>query len=154
MCHEAIIGLYERHACDFDRDRGRTLQEKAWLDRFLSDVRQPRTVLDIGCGMAEPIAQYLIEAGCHEQLLTSNGFSLRAHVDDDPECGEHTVWLASTAPLCDWQPTDTSRSLVPRGTVLFTTPLSFLQQRLLTERDNSSQIRTIQPHQQIVEWPR
>ena len=31
----------------------------------------------------------------YEQLLTSNGFSLRAHVDDDPECGEHTVWLAT-----------------------------------------------------------
>jgi trans-aconitate methyltransferase len=196
MCHEAIIGLYERHAWDFDRDRGRALQEKAWLDRFLSHVRQPRTVLDIGCGMAEPIARYIIEAGCHvvgvdsspsmirmcrarfpdaewlvadmralalhrrfdgvlawdsffhlhmdhqramfarfaahaapgaplmftsgpsegeaigsycderlyhaslnpaeyEQLLTSNGFSLRAHVEDDPECGEHTVWLAT-----------------------------------------------------------
>ena len=69
MCHEAIIGLYERHACDFDRDRGRTLQEKAWLDRFLSHVRQPRTVLDIGCGTAEPIARYLIEAGCQWSAL-------------------------------------------------------------------------------------
>jgi SAM-dependent methyltransferase len=63
MCSEAIVGLYERHAQDFDQDRSRLLQEKAWLDRFLSHVRSFGQVLDIGCGMAEPIARYVIEAG-------------------------------------------------------------------------------------------
>ena len=63
MCSDAIVGLYERHAADFDRDRGRSLFEKAWLDRFLSHVRPSGAVLDIGCGMAEPIARYVIEAG-------------------------------------------------------------------------------------------
>jgi SAM-dependent methyltransferase len=63
MCSDAIVDLYERHAQDFARDRSRLLQEKAWLDRFLSHVRPSGMVLDIGCGMAEPIAQYLIEAG-------------------------------------------------------------------------------------------
>ena len=63
MCNEDIIELYERHARDFDRDRSRSLQEQAWLDRFLGHVRPSGTVLDIGCGMAEPIARYVIEAG-------------------------------------------------------------------------------------------
>lgn len=195
-CDEAIVGLYERHARDFDRDRSRLLHEKAWLDRFLGHVRPEGTVLDVGCGMAEPIARYLIESGvrvvgvdssptliemcqarfpdaewcvgdmrqlalgrrfdgilawdsffhlhpdhqramlarftahavpgapllftsgpaegeaigsyCDEplyhasldpaeygRLLAANGFSVRAHVPDDPGCGHHTVWLAT-----------------------------------------------------------
>jgi 2-polyprenyl-3-methyl-5-hydroxy-6-metoxy-1,4-benzoquinol methylase len=199
VCDQTIIDLYERHAREFDRDRSRSLQEKAWLDKFLRYVRPSGTLLDIGCGMAEPIARYLIEAGfpivgidsstslieicrtrfpesewlvadmrqlaldrrfdgvlawdsffhlrmddqramfarfaahtlsgaplmftsgpsegeaigsyCgeplyhasldraeYEQLLAANGFSVRAYLSDDPECGEHTVWLATYAP--------------------------------------------------------
>jgi SAM-dependent methyltransferase len=63
MCWDAIIGIYERHAQDFDRERNRKLQEKAWLDSFLSHVRPAGVVLDIGCGMAEPIARYILESG-------------------------------------------------------------------------------------------
>lgn len=59
----AIIGLYERHARDFDRDRGRALWERTWLNRFLAFVPQGGTVLDLGCGMAEPIAAYLLDQG-------------------------------------------------------------------------------------------
>lgn len=196
VCHEGVIDFYERHAQDFDRDRGRSLQEKVWLDRFLSHVPPKGAVLDIGCGMAEPIARYVIEGGFHvvgidsslsmidmcrdrlpdaewlvadmrelalgrrfagilawdsffhlhtddqramfarfaaharpgaplmftsgpsegeaigscfgeslyhaslrpveyDRLLTSNGFSVRAYRADDPECDEHTVWLAT-----------------------------------------------------------
>jgi 2-polyprenyl-3-methyl-5-hydroxy-6-metoxy-1,4-benzoquinol methylase len=58
-----IIDLYERHALDFDLDRSRSLQEKAWLDRFLAYVRPSGTVLDIGCGMGEPIARYVLGMG-------------------------------------------------------------------------------------------
>jgi SAM-dependent methyltransferase len=188
--------LYERHARDYDRDRSRSLQERAWLDRFLQYVRPGGTVLDLGCGMGEPIARYLIERGfqvtgvdsspslielCrsrfpdsdwlvadmreielgrrfdgvlawdsffhltmddqrkmfprfaahaergaplmftsgpaegeaigsyggeplyhaslgpaeYERLLATNGFTLRAHVAKDSECGDHTVWLAT-----------------------------------------------------------
>jgi len=61
----SIIPLYERHALEYDRARGRALQEKAWLDHFLSYVAPSGTVLDVGCGMAEPIARYLLEAGLH-----------------------------------------------------------------------------------------
>jgi trans-aconitate methyltransferase len=191
----SIIDLYERHARDFDRDRSRSLQERAWLDRFLDQVRPSGTVLDIGCGTGEPIARYCLEAGfrvvgidsspslitlcrarfphaewwvadmrevalnrrfdgllawdsffhlsaedqrgmfsrfarhahpgaplmftsgtslgeaigCYqgeplyhasldpseyEHLLSTNGFSVQAHVANDPDCGKHTVWLA------------------------------------------------------------
>jgi SAM-dependent methyltransferase len=194
-CSEEIVGLYERHAEEFNRDRSRTLQEKVWLDRFISLVRPSGVVLDIGCGMAEPIARYLLDTGfqvvgidssptliqlaqarfpdsewivadmrqlelgrsfdgilawdsffhlrqsdqrdmfprfashaapgaplmftsgsahgevtgsyCgeplyhgslspaeYESLLVSNGFDVLAYLANDPDCGEHTVWLA------------------------------------------------------------
>jgi SAM-dependent methyltransferase len=63
MCSEAIVDLYERHAQEYDRDRSRELPEKAWLERFLGHVRPSGVVLDIGCGMGEPIARYVLEAG-------------------------------------------------------------------------------------------
>ena len=195
MCSEDVIHLYERHARDFDRDRSRSLQERGWLDRFLDLVTPGGNVLDLGCGMGEPLAGYLIERGCavvgvdssptligmcrarfpgstwvvgdmrdlelgrrfaglmawdslfhltahdqrgmfarfaahalpgapllftsgssegeaigsyrgaplfhaslgppeYEGLLAANGFSVQAHLPDDPECGGHTVWLA------------------------------------------------------------
>lgn len=55
--------LYERHARDFDRDRDRSLFERVWLDRFLRYLPSKAAVLDIGCGMGEPIARNLIERG-------------------------------------------------------------------------------------------
>lgn len=58
-----IIDLYERHARSYDRDRGRSLNERAWLDRFLEGVPDGGTVLDLGCGMGEPIARYVIGTG-------------------------------------------------------------------------------------------
>ena len=58
-----VVELYERHARDFDRQRNRSLQERAWLDLFLGRVRPAGTVLDIGCGVGEPIARYIIDAG-------------------------------------------------------------------------------------------
>jgi SAM-dependent methyltransferase len=61
---ERVIGLYQRHAIDWDRERGRSLFEKPWLDRFLALLPQSASVLDIGCGAGEPLARYLIERGC------------------------------------------------------------------------------------------
>jgi SAM-dependent methyltransferase len=60
---DLIIGLYRRHAADWDRARGRTLFERPWLDRFTSLLPAGGSVLDIGCGSGEPIASYLIGAG-------------------------------------------------------------------------------------------
>jgi trans-aconitate methyltransferase len=196
MSHDAIIDLYERHARDFDRDRSRALEEKLWLDLFLAYTLPGGTMLDIGCGMGEPIARYVMQRGfdvvgmdssptmialcrerfpdaewlvadmrtlgfgrrfngvlawdsffhlhmddqrrmfarfasyaapgaplmftsgvsegerigsyCgeplyhasldraeYEQLLTRHGFSVQAYRAEDPECGGHTVWLAT-----------------------------------------------------------
>jgi 2-polyprenyl-3-methyl-5-hydroxy-6-metoxy-1,4-benzoquinol methylase len=196
VCKDAVVDLYERHAQAYDRDRGRSLQERAWLDRFLTHVCPGGTVLDVGCGMGEPIARYLVDRGVHvvgvdaapsmielcrvrfpdsewhvadmrefelgrrfdgilawdsffhlglddqrgmfrrfasharsgaplmftsgpaegeaigayceeplyhasldpaeyEQLLATNGFVVRSYVAEDPDCGEHTIWLAT-----------------------------------------------------------
>lgn len=59
----AIPGIYRRHAAAFDRLRGRTLFERAWLERFLVLVPPGGAVLDLGCGMGEPVARFLLEAG-------------------------------------------------------------------------------------------
>jgi SAM-dependent methyltransferase len=58
-----IIDLYERHAAAYDTDRARTLFERGWLDRFRAAMTPATPVLDLGCGMGEPIARYLIEIG-------------------------------------------------------------------------------------------
>ncbi|MDB5453558.1 MAG: hypothetical protein JWO33_2136, partial [Caulobacteraceae bacterium] len=60
---EAIVELCARRAADWDKDRGRDLFERPWLDRFLAHVPEGGTILDLGCGMGEPIARYLIERG-------------------------------------------------------------------------------------------
>lgn len=196
MCEDTVVDLYERHAPEYDRDRSRSLQEREWLDRFLIHVRPGGTVLDMGCGMGEPIGRHLIDRGfrvvgvdgsptmiefcrarfpnsewlladmreleldrrfegilawdsffhlsaddqramfqrfashaqsgaplmftsgaaegeaigvcCeeplyhaslgpveYEQLLATNGFVVRAYAAEDPQCGGHTVWLAT-----------------------------------------------------------
>ncbi len=59
-----IVGIYRRHAAAFDRDRGRDLVERAWLDLFVETMPAGRRVLDLGCGMGQPIAQYLVERDC------------------------------------------------------------------------------------------
>jgi SAM-dependent methyltransferase len=61
---ERIVGLYQRHAEEWDRERGRSLFEKDWLDRFLALLPSEPSILDVGCGSAEPIARYFIERGC------------------------------------------------------------------------------------------
>ncbi len=61
---DRTIGIYRRHAAAFDRQRGRELGERGWLDRFLALLPAGASVLDLGCGMAEPIAAYLVGAGC------------------------------------------------------------------------------------------
>lgn len=60
---ERIVGLYRRHARAWAEDRGTTLLEGAWLDRFLALLPSGAAVLDIGCGSAEPIGRHLIENG-------------------------------------------------------------------------------------------
>jgi ubiquinone/menaquinone biosynthesis C-methylase UbiE len=62
--HETVIGLYERHAEEFDRDRAKgSFFERPWLDRFTAGLSPGAAVLDVGCGTGEPIARYLYEGG-------------------------------------------------------------------------------------------
>jgi hypothetical protein len=58
-----IVDLYERHAENWDKDRGRHLFDKRWLDQFLKLVPPAGSTLDVGCGSGEPIARYFIERG-------------------------------------------------------------------------------------------
>ena len=58
-----IVNLYERHARAFDLERGKSLFERGWLDRFCTVAGAGTSILDIGCGSGEPIARYLISGG-------------------------------------------------------------------------------------------
>ena len=85
MCAESIIGLYERHAEEFNRDRSRALQEKVWLERFVSYLPPAGVVLDIGCGMAEPIARYLLDAGFQVVGIDSSPTLVQLAADRFPD---------------------------------------------------------------------
>ena len=61
--HDRIVSLYEANAEAWDRQRGRDLHERAWLDRFAALLPAGGTILDIGCGSGEPISQYFIARG-------------------------------------------------------------------------------------------
>jgi len=63
MASERIVGLYEENAAAWDAQRGRDLFEKPWLDRFCALLPERGEVLDLGCGMGEPIAAYLLSRG-------------------------------------------------------------------------------------------
>lgn len=63
MSSDAIIGIYQRHVLAFDAARWRGLSERGWLERFLRLIPAGGRILDLGCGMGEPIARHLIEAG-------------------------------------------------------------------------------------------
>ncbi len=58
-----LIALYQRHAAAWDKERGRALFERPWLERFRAALPSDRSVLDLGCGAGEPLARYLIEHG-------------------------------------------------------------------------------------------
>lgn len=58
-----VVDLYERHALAFDADRGKSLFERDWLDRFRGAIGAEASILDVGCGSGEPIARYFIGCG-------------------------------------------------------------------------------------------
>jgi SAM-dependent methyltransferase len=62
--YDNITNLYQLHAVEWDRERGRNLFEKPWLDRMLTLLPSKRSILDLGCGSGEPIARYFIDRGC------------------------------------------------------------------------------------------
>lgn len=58
-----IIDLYERRAAQWAADRGDTLIERKWLDRFTSGMAPNACLLDLGCGSGAPIAVALARSG-------------------------------------------------------------------------------------------
>jgi SAM-dependent methyltransferase len=74
MASEAdrIIDLYQRHASDWDKDRGRELFERPWLNGFLGLMPPGASVLDVGCGSGEPIGRFLIDQGCEVTGIDSS----------------------------------------------------------------------------------
>jgi SAM-dependent methyltransferase len=58
-----ISAFYEKHAGDFDRERGRDLMERGHLSAALEGLSPGAAVLDLGCGTGEPIAAHLVSRG-------------------------------------------------------------------------------------------
>ena len=58
-----VYNDYEKKAKWFDHHRSRDFFEKFYLDKVISYLSPRATVLDLGCGMGEPISQYFIEQG-------------------------------------------------------------------------------------------
>jgi SAM-dependent methyltransferase len=48
----------------------------------------------IGSFEGEPLYHASLDAEEYRELLRTHGFNVVSHVVEDPECGEHTVWLA------------------------------------------------------------
>jgi len=61
---DEIIGLYERHAEAWDRNRiGDLIVEREWMERFVALLPSGGSVLDVGCGSGQPIARHLLKRG-------------------------------------------------------------------------------------------
>ena len=55
--------LYERFAAEYDRDRSRVLMERGYLSDMTVRLHDGASVLDLGCGGGEPIAQFFVNRG-------------------------------------------------------------------------------------------
>jgi hypothetical protein len=51
----------------------------------------------IGSYCGEPLYHASLDPAEYRRLLGENGFSVLAHREEDPECGDHTIWLARHA---------------------------------------------------------
>ena len=58
-----VYKSYDKIAEWFDEHRSRELFEKPFLDEVVSYLKPGSKVLDIGCGMGEPIGKYFIDEG-------------------------------------------------------------------------------------------
>ncbi len=64
MEKQTVLSIYDDIAEWFDSARNKSLFERSCLDFLLSHLPEKASVLDLGCGTGEPIAQYLISMGC------------------------------------------------------------------------------------------
>ncbi len=58
-----IIDLYRKHGLAWAAQRGMSGMEIPWLDRFCAPLQNDAHVLDLGCGMGRPMAEYLLHKG-------------------------------------------------------------------------------------------
>src|SRR5690242_20023788 len=61
----SVCESYEKIAGWFDKHRSRELFEKPYLDMIISYLKPGNKILDLGCGMGEPIAEYFVSKGFH-----------------------------------------------------------------------------------------
>jgi cyclopropane fatty-acyl-phospholipid synthase-like methyltransferase len=61
------------------------LHEKTWLDHFRSLLPKQAKVLDLGCGSAQPIAQYLLKNQCTVTGVDSSEVLLKMAKQHFPE---------------------------------------------------------------------
>lgn len=57
------LDIYTRNGAAFDMQRPKRLHERSWLERLEAQLPDGGSLLDVGCGAAEPIAAYYIEKG-------------------------------------------------------------------------------------------
>lgn len=58
-----VYQVYDKIVDWFDEHRSRNLMERPYLDLVVQQLNPGASILDIGCGMGEPIAQFFIEQG-------------------------------------------------------------------------------------------
>lgn len=58
-----VYKTYDKIADWFDEHRSRELFEKPYLDKVIDHIKPGSIILDLGCGMGEPITEYLINKG-------------------------------------------------------------------------------------------
>lgn len=58
-----VYELYEHIVDWFDEHRSKTLFEKPYLDLAISYLKSGAKILDLGCGMGDPIAKYFVDRG-------------------------------------------------------------------------------------------
>jgi hypothetical protein len=52
----------------------------------------------IGPWLGEPLYHASLDSDEYQRLLDANSFVVRGHVTQAAECGDHTVWLATSEP--------------------------------------------------------
>ena len=57
---ENVYESYNKIAKWYDEHRSRELVEKPYLDMVIANIKPRAKILDLGCGMGEPIAEYFI----------------------------------------------------------------------------------------------
>ena len=60
---DKVYESYDKIADWFDENRSRELFEKPYLDKAIAYLKPGAKILDLGCGMGEPIAGYFIDQG-------------------------------------------------------------------------------------------